>query len=163
MGNGLKLECKCGFELTASLGIGFLYPMVCEKTLQSIKDGAYGEELKDLANNTPNVAVHHEASLFLCDHCGDIVVEEEIDLCTPIKKRKGNQKFCSVIDYPEDITYVMRCDIGDTYKVIHSVEHKCSKCGNPLRVIKQTPKVLNSLKCPKCKELLSIGQAYLWD
>ena len=164
MGNGIKLECKkCGFDITASLGIGFLYPIVCEKTLQRIKDGEFGDEFKDLANNTPNAAVHQEESLFVCDKCGDIVVDDVIDLCVPIKGVRCGQKFCSCIDYPDNITYVMRSDIGDTYKVVCSVEHKCSKCNDSIRVIKQTPKVLKSLKCPKCKELLSISQAYLWD
>lgn len=165
MGSGIKLECKkCGFELSASLGIGFLYPNVCEEILQKMKEGVFGEEFKEDATTIPNVAIHQETSLFVCDHCGDLVVDDVIDLCALIEgKKKRDGKFCSAMDYPADISYVMTVDIGDTYRIVRSVEHKCEKCNNPLRVVKQIKRSLGALKCPKCKEKLSVGDAYCWD
>jgi hypothetical protein len=49
MGQGYNFECKdCGFSTSASLGIGFLYPNVCDEILGKMKEGDLGEDAETL-------------------------------------------------------------------------------------------------------------------
>ena len=50
MGQGYNFKCKdCGFSTIASLGIGFLYPNVCDEIFGKMKEGEFGEEIKEAA------------------------------------------------------------------------------------------------------------------
>lgn len=165
MGIGITLECKkCGFRLTALLGIGLSYPTICDKILKEMKEGVYGEKIKEAANTISHAAVHQEASLFVCDYCGNLTVDDVIDLCEPVDNaKKCRGRFRARIDYPDDISYVMSPCIGDTYRVVHSVEHKCAKCNNQLRVVQETKGSLDTLKCPRCREKLNAKESCYWD
>ena len=166
MGKVIKLECKeCGFSSNAFLGIGFLYPNVCEEILQNMKNGAFGETIKEAANTVPGAAVHQGKALFVCDNCGSWRTDDIIDLCSPIEKtqrRKG--RFCVANECLDSVSYVMDSDIGDTYQIIHSVEQKCTCCQQNMRAVKESKMFKLKLKCPNCNEKLAINEACLdWD
>ena len=165
MGQGYKFSCnECGFSVSASLGIGFLYPNVCEKILDKMKEGAFGEEIKEAANTIPGVAVHQKSSVFICDKCRSWRVDDLIDLCVPIKE--GNTKkrrFRIANESPNLVTYVMDCDIGDTFEILHSVELTCNCCNSKMRDVKESGFSLLKLKCPECQKKIDITESYFWD
>lgn len=164
MGKGLEFKCKkCGFSIGANFGIGFFYPRVCEEILENIRQGIFGDEMKNAANTIPNVAVHQKNALFVCDCCGALVVNDVVDLCAPTRQyKKRTVRFSSAFDFP-DARYVMNSDIGDTYRIIYSVKHKCDRCGNQMRVLKDEEMLDENLTCPECKEKLTISGVFCWD
>ena len=165
MGQGFKFECQeCGYSSNAFFGIGFLYPNVCEEILQNMKNGVFGEKLKEDANTISHAAIHQRSSLFVCDNCGNWRVDDIIDLCAPIQKSKKNNQIFSVTNEAENLhSYVMDADIGETYRVVGSVEHKCDCCQQNMRAIKESKIVKLKLKCPNCSNHLIIHEAYGWD
>lgn len=165
MGQGYKFECEeCGFSTNASLGIGYLYPMVCDDILDRMKKGAFGEEIKEAANTTPGVAVHQSASVFICDKCRSWCIDDVIDLCVPIQEvNEENRRFSVANEATNEITYVMDCDIGETFEILHSVERTCSCCNRKMRPVKKSRMSLLKLKCPKCQKKIDIRGSYDWD
>ena len=165
MGNGFVIKCeKCGFKHNYDIGIGFLYPEVCEDILNSMKLGNFGDELMRLANTIPNVAVHQCRAVFVCDDCGSWRVDDVIDLCSPIAKKK---RFMGLFRTKEEIhtdkPYVMDAEIGHFYKVIHSVERRCTCCQQKMRAVAEDETIKQKLKCPECGEILTIEDVYCWD
>ena len=149
MGQGSILQCrKCGLYLEACLGVGAYDVIIRQEIRRDMRNGVYGEVIKEASRRLK--AIHQERALFACDHCGDLVVDNVIDLCEPTINCEHPRHF--VMDY----------QLGDTYRVVHSVEPKCAKCNNPLRIIKQRP--LSNLKCPRCKVKLFVLEDVIdWD
>lgn len=165
MGQGYNFKCKdCGFSTSASLGIGFLYPNVCDEILGKMKAGDFGEEIKEAANTIPGVAVHNKSAVFICDKCRSWRVDDLIELCVPIKDvNTENRRFSVANEAANLVTYVMDCDVGDTFEVLHRVEHTCNCCNNKMRPVKESRISLLKLKCPKCQKKIDIGESYCWD
>ena len=58
MGSGFEYKCsKCNNEYGITLGIGMMYPVVYKELVDEVKNGAFGEEWKQLFDNTENIAV----------------------------------------------------------------------------------------------------------
>jgi len=161
MGDGYELKCnKCGFVHYVYNGIGFRYPMVCADILKKMKDGIYGKRFMEDTKNMPYAAVHQDCNIFICDHCGQWRNDMIIDLCVPIGEyKKREDRFCVAFDYPDDIQYVMKFDIGSEYRVIRSKQHRCGKCHHTMRPIKKNEK----LKCPECGTPMVKGNTFFWD
>lgn len=161
MGDGYELKCKrCSYTHDVYDGIGFSYPMVCAEILEEMKKGAYGKRFMEDALNTAGAAIHHDRSIFVCDHCGNWRDDAVIDLCAPIgEPQERTGRFSVAVDYPSDVPYVMEFEIGDQYSVVRSRQHLCGKCRQQMRPIKKNEK----LKCPECGGQLVKGDAFCWD
>ena len=104
-----------------------------------MKNGKFGEKFKEDANTIPNAAIHQQKALFVCDNCDSWRIDDIIDLCAPIQKSKKNNQIFSVTNEAENLhSYVMDADIGETYCVVGSVEHKCECCQQNMRSIKES-------------------------
>lgn len=161
MGSGYELSCKkCGFTRDIHLGISFRYPVRCADILEEMKNGAFGKEFMADANSIPHAAVHYEETIFLCDHCGNWKTDMKIDLCAPEGEYRGHKgRFSTAFDYPKDMPYVLKCEMGETYRVVRSKPYRCSKCGHALRTVKKNEKG----RCPKCGGALKKSAGILWD
>ena len=169
MGSGYVIKCKeCGFSYDVSIGIGFLYSDVCDKILEDMKNGKFGEDFKESANTITNPAIHQSDELFVCDNCGFWRASEIIDLCSPIETKKKKKCLFWIKDIlndePKEITsYVMTAQIGRTHQIVRSVEHKCDCCRTNMHPIEESNIRRFNLRCPKCHEQLLISFPYDWD
>ena len=57
----------------------------------------------------------------------------------------------------------MDMEIGDTHKIVHSVEQKCTCCEQNMRAVEKFKIDKLKLKCPQCNEQLIISGVYRWD
>ena len=155
MGRGIGFKCsKCGHKYSYGTGVGFLFPMVYEELLASVKEGKYGDNWKELALKTENVAIDAEIYLYCCKSCGNWKTEEGLSLYAPkdpeeIKRKEQEEKepWCVGFDFKE-ASYVTDYELKKFYVVLKKYIHKCPKCGKPMH--KATRKEAFNLPCPKC-------------
>lgn len=84
MGQGYGFTCeKCNHQYDAFIGGGFLYTEVYKEMLSDIKAGKYGIEWKQLYEDNDYVAVSADKHLFICDDCGNWIVDKDISLYVP--------------------------------------------------------------------------------
>ena len=163
MGEGHEIKCKnCGNEYAVTTGIGIAFPIVYEETVERIRDGEYGEELKDLFLSKPYLAVNCENDLFVCD-CGHWVTEENLDIYEPIEEElKRKRESAGAIH-----GYVMWEDLKEDYKLIRHHVHVCPECGKEMKRIKRPDYYVRTygLKCPECgtKNKAGYETRILWD
>ena len=108
MGYGEEFKCsKCGYEYMYGVGVGFMFPKVYEELLESVKEGDYGEEWKELVLKTDNIAIDAETYLYCCKSCGNWKTEEGLSLYVPkdmeTLKKKTEEKgsWCVAFDFKE--------------------------------------------------------------
>lgn len=161
MGRGYELKCeKCGYSCKVRFGIGFAYQSACAIILEEMKKGTYGKRFREAAVNTVGAAIHHDCSIFICDHCGNWRNDVRIDLCAPIgAPKKRIHRFSVAANDPTDVPYVMEFEIGNDYSVVRSKRHLCGKCRHQMRQIKKDEK----LQCPECKCELVKDNVLCWD
>ena len=155
MGSGVGFKCsKCGHKYSYGTGVGFLFPMVYEELLTSVKEGEYGEEWKNLALKNENVAIDAEIHLYCCKSCGGWDTEKGLTLYVPkdpevIKQKEQEEKrpWCVGFDF-KNASYVTSYDLREYYSVLKRYIHKCPNCGKPMH--KATREEANNLPCPKC-------------
>ena len=163
MGQGYILQCgKCDYRINVSLGIGFLYPNLCEEILSKMKQGNYGEALQKAARKTPGASIHAENALFHCKKCGALKSDGIVQLCAPKKLRRLKRRVpFSVVNPVTSGAYVMRHEIGSDYTVVGEIPHPCENCGQPMQPVEEAS--INDLQCPKCKAKLAVVGTLCWD
>lgn len=148
MGQGGAYRCdKCGYQVEAWTGMGFLYPMVCEENIEKAKNGELGEELKKLFEEYPNGKLDCQEVLKRCENCGEYEVVTDLGFYIPENNEKAN----------EDIWNL------DGYKKIESYKHLCASCGGELMDLESGEGGYVNLVCPQCGETLELVDRVLWD
>ena len=90
MGMNYYLHCPvCGYEVGVSLGVGFLYPVVYQKTQEDAKNGKLGATLKKFFAQHPDGVVNPALVLAQCAKCGEYKSVPNFTMYLP---KKGNQK-----------------------------------------------------------------------
>ena len=70
MGTGHTYNCKCKSKhKSIHLGIGMMYPRICERTYASALDGDYGKSWKTIVENHPFGGFDCEKVVYNCSHC----------------------------------------------------------------------------------------------
>lgn len=73
MGSSIRFTCKnCDYQNELSLGIGMMYPDVCEEELIRVENGERGEEVKQFFENNDDAAVSCELVPMQCEDCGEL-------------------------------------------------------------------------------------------
>ena len=132
------LKCnKCDSEFEVYIGISSLFPMVYQQTIDEIKEGKYGEKIKDIFESVPNAAVDAGSYLYKCDRCGYWEETPGLSIYAP--------------NDPEDRedTYVADPAHDHKYHIYKRHVHVCPKCRKRMRRISELEE-LNQLKCPNC-------------
>ena len=149
MGSGFEYKCsKCKKEYGITLGIGMLYPVVYKELVDEIKNGSFGEEWKQLFEETENIAVDAENRVYICPGCGSWIEERGLSLYVPDNEyalkdvKKGLPIF-----YGDDSIPAMMGQ-KPKYRLIKEYEHKCTKCGSNMR--EASKEELHLLPCPEC-------------
>jgi len=152
MGSGLVMRCpKCGYEFSRMEGIGMLFPMAYEETVQKAKVGELGEELKLFFEKNPHGALNVEQVTLCCDQCGELSIDK--DLTMYISK---NSKDPHVSDNDK---YIFEEELKRDYLEVMKYPHKCGKCGGDMHRVNSD----EILKCPECKVKMEEVTKICWD
>lgn len=101
MGRGLCYKCsKCGKEYRAFIGVGFMYPTVYSEVFHDMKNGKYGQEMKE-AVELPAASVDAVKYLYICKKCNNWTVDYGLSVY----------------------------DDSKSHQLIKRYVHKCDKCG----------------------------------
>ena len=154
MGTGSSFVCeKCGCKYSVLTGIGFLQPIVYKETVQKIKAGEYGDEVREVFINTRYAAVDTEKDLFVCK-CGNWNTEINMDIYAPIDpdKLKELEHGAQIDEDSEEVTFAMREDLEECFSVVRYWVHKCDRCGKEMKRIRYPENYAKryGLNCPKC-------------
>ena len=131
MGNCMGVKCKCRNK-SLSLGSGWNYSDVYRKASEDIKNGLYGEEMKQLINETGLVSIDANYRAYLCEDCGYIDALVCCDLYRPN---------CAVHSHNNSCSLLKEC------------EHFCPICKKKLTKLDERD--IKRMKCPKCGEKYS--------
>ena len=164
MGIGLNFKCqKCGKEYRVMRGVGMMFPLTYERTMEAIKEGRYGEQWKQIVTETSYAAVNAEKEVYLCSSCGSWRTERNLSLYRPNDPEQIRTKQYGIKTVEEwgDVPYVDRDDLKRDYKLIKAFPHKCGKCGKRMRKAKEAE--IKKLPCPRCGTVNSSNGILLWD
>lgn len=156
MGQGYMLECENGHRLDYHLGIGMLYPVVYEETINDINAGKYGEDLKDYFQQHPGAAINASRSLYVCTKCHHPHEALNLDLYC----RKGDAK--------SEECWCYWCD-DKGYDFIRSYDHRCPDCGTSMILLEDDTEKIeenDSIQtlCPECNAPMQFGfSGLMWD
>lgn len=165
MGITYYLQCSvCGYEAGVSLGVGFLYPMVYQKTQEDAKSGNLGVTLKKFFTQHPDGAVNPTLVLAQCEKCGKYSSVHDYTMYIP---KAGNQKKppkgrWSVAMPFEGEEYVDSDEFEDGFDVYKLFPHRCGSCRGKVTILPDAK--IEYLKCPHCEnQVLTIQGICHWD
>lgn len=190
MGDGYLVSCnKCKKSYEIFLGVGMGDFLDYRKIMKKIKKGKFGTRMQEIVNADDFIAIDVERKLYLCEKCGDWSVEQSCDLYRPkdravviqnkIDEWSWQDEFLKTISYDEEkneiktndgrivslsevLPYVDFCvSNSDNYEKILEIRHKCHKCGEVMREIKEDESV--ELKCPDCGGDMWESGSVCWD
>lgn len=148
MGHGGTYKCnKCGYQVDAWTGVGYLYPTVCEENTEKAKKGEYGEELKKFFNEHPEGKLDCSRVLMRCEKCGNYDVVMDLGMYIPEEGTK-----------PTEASWDF-----DGYKKIGSYKHKCTACDGDMKKVEEQEDGFYDLVCPECGEKLELSEMIEWD
>ena len=114
-----------------------LFPQTCEETLEAVKQGKFGQELKEAAESEPYVGVCAEQRIYVCDCCGYWDVHTDATVYGLADKEAGPaSKFgTQTIEERGRIPYVARWEDEIGFRVIKEFVPLCEKCGGAMHAV----------------------------
>ena len=169
MGYGITVHCKCR-DKDLMLGVGLGYPMVYAETMDDIRSGKYGEEMKGLVNSGEYIAVDAEYYMYFCEGCGAVESFQALNLYEPKDAEKvgkrvtnrwsaGDAKNTMTVEEMGGLPYFNSND--EDYKLLKEYKHVCPECGKVMKKIDEEE--LAKKTCPKCGEKYEAFESILWD
>ncbi len=148
MGKGYTWKCpQCEYSFSNCEGIGFLFPVVYEETIEKAKERKLGKTLKKFFEEHEDGTIDAERVTLCCDKCGNFSGAQDLTMYIPkypVVKRRN---------------YLMKWEIDYSYEKYADFPHKCGKCRGKMHVVKQD----EDLICPECGATLEKIAALLWD
>ena len=175
MGHGQLFQCKkCGYELKAHLGVGFLFPKVYQETVEAAKTGQYGKTVQAFMEEHPDGVLNCDNVLLQCTECGELETEKDLSMYTPKPDVETKETGRWSVAFPfKGALYMAPWDL-DKYDLVCHYKHLCKKCGAEMKTVteeemeKQFGKMFcgaqkTSFACPKCGEYLWNVGDIMWD
>ena len=139
MGRGYCFDCtKCHYEYDVCAGMGMLFSYKYKQIANEIKNGVYGNDLKDIFFSRDDIVINIRKYLYTCQ-CSNWSVEPSLSLYAPKNSDKPIE------------TYVTEYDLKTDYYCIKHYPHICKKCGSEMHKTDSTYKT--TLPCPKCRNI----------
>lgn len=142
MGAGGTYRCnKCGYEFSPLIGMGLLYPTVCEENMKKVKKGKFGERLKKFMEEHPEGKIDFKYVAVQCEDCGYYDCVMDLGMYLPNENKKTSPGLWNL----------QNC------KKVEDYNHSCEDCGGKMKTVKPgkmentTSSVLNVAKNLKCK------------
>ena len=149
MGRGYGYHCtKCNYEYDVCVGLGMLFSYKYNNIVNEIKDGIYGNELKDIFSNRNDIVINIRKYLYTCS-CGNWSVEPSLSLYAPKNSDKPIE------------TFVTEYELKSDYYCIKNYTHICKKCGSDMHKTDSTYETM--LSCPKCGNINQPSSIINWD
>ena len=148
MFRGELLFCEsCGKNHYITIGGGLYIEGFSDNLTRKMKNGAYGEEYKELVNSKPFVFVDGIRKVYYCDNCENWTIEETLDL------------------YSSNATYITIFSLysnPEKFTLMKEFKHICKKCNHTMRKLDDDED--DKLKCLNChSDLVSKGHGIDWD
>ncbi len=178
MGRGYELRCKkCGYDITAYLGVGFLFPDVYRKTMKAARVGKYGETIKQFLADHPDGTLNTELVLLQCSGCGHLKCGPDLSMYirNPEVPREEHGFWCVAAPF-DGADYVSPMELKEKNAyTFYAGGNVCEKCGQPIKSF--TADDLDDMRwgnhdvndpsgiaCPECGEPLCFdGRVIMWD
>lgn len=177
MGRGYTLRCrKCGYEISANIGVGFSFPLVCQQITEAARAGKLGKRYQQFLQEHPDGALNTETVFLQCPECGALKSGPDLSMYVrnPDAPRRKQGRWSVAAPF-EEANYVspMELEREDTY-TLAAPGHICEKCGKPMRsftdnelsadvYLSKTDAGRTEVSCPKCREPLWIKEISFWD
>ena len=153
MGMAYGFECKkCKYKFSVSMGIGFMFPVVYQKTIKDVKAGEYGELGKMFFEMYPEGTMDVEETAFRCKDCGKYMSAPRLSMHIP-KEGYQHEKPTGIwsVSMPwKGADYISHMEIEEYYDCIGEYDHKC-ECGGDFEVVPHKFFAEDEVVCPKCK------------
>lgn len=178
MGRGYTFRCrKCGYEISAGLGVGFMFPMVHERIMKAAREGKYGRKIQRFLEKHPDGVLNTENVLLRCTACYELECGPELSMYVrrrgALAEKHGTWSLAAPF---EGADYVSPMELSNekAYKFV-ARGHICRKCGRIMKpAFSQRDLEEQMLKdgddqgrteipCPKCREPLWMESGLMWD
>lgn len=171
MGTMMKYGClECGRSKQLHLGVGMMYPRVCDDMKQSIANGEYGSELKAAYESCELPAVRPEEMVYMCPSCGNWEVHRDASVYEPsdVEAAKKEKFGIKTVEEWGGIPYISGYEIeSGKYRLVSCYTPACPNCGDGMAIVAGDDKdelKASELKCPECGSLKkSISFSGYWD
>ncbi len=177
MGTGYTLQCrKCGYEISADLGVGFLFPRVYQQAMKAARAGKLGKKIQQFLREYPDGALDVENVFLQCPECGRLEKGQDLSMYVRNPDVPRREKGIWSVAAPfADADYVSSMELKEeqTY-TLYAPGHICEKCGKPMKSItdnelmrsrfdKEKETDRTEVSCPECGDLLWIAEIDMWD
>ena len=175
MGTGYLLKCrKCGYEFSANLGVGFMFPLASQETVEAGREGKLGKEVKKFLEGHPDGALDCSTVILQCSECGELESGPDLSMYVPGEDSPAPSSGNWTVAYPhEGSSYVTPWDLVK-YKLFALYDHRCRRCKGKMKIIKEEEfkKLIcgddfdnhpTKMICPKCREPLWLGEIMMLD
>lgn len=129
MGTGISLRCrKCGYEFSANLGVGFMFPLLYQQVMDAAGKGEVRQKVQSFVEEHPDGALDCDSVVLQCTDCGNLSCGPDLTMYVP----GNNTPTRSVGNWPaarrrERTSYVVPWDL-DKYELFGYYDHRCGKC-----------------------------------
>lgn len=151
MGHGHTYTCKCGSERQSMrLGIGMMYPRVCEKVYEAALAGEYGEAWKETVENNPTGGFDCAKVVYKCPNCDYWEIDTKKSYYVPVDGYDLKGRY---------ISWFHRA--WKDVKWIKNFRHICPECSHLMHIADLEKE---TLVCHECKAELDIELGtFCWD
>lgn len=169
MGSGYVFRCdNCGKDEEVFLGAGMMFPTACSETLAEVREGKYGQKLKEAAEREPFVGVAAEQRIYICEKCGHWEVQTDASVYGLADKEKGPDTSFGEKTIAEwgEIPYVAKWADKGVFRLIEEYVPDCPECGSSMRAqdVDEDGGIDLQLRCNDCGHPLSPGELRIcWD
>lgn len=151
MGHGHAYTCNCDSERKyICLGVGMMYPRVCEKVYEAALAGEYGEAWKATVENNRTGGFDCSKVVYKCPSCDHWEIDTKKSYYVPVDGNRLEGRY---------VSWFHRA--WKEAKCIKTFRHVCPECSHRMHVADLEKEVL---VCRKCKAVLDIEfGALCWD
>lgn len=169
MGYGINAGCRCK-NRELMLGVGMGHSIVYRETMNEIRSGKYGDEMKGLVDSEKYIAVDVENYIYYCEGCGCIECFRALDLYEPKNTEKVGKRIIGRWSAGEEYNTKTVKDNGglmyfaaddEDYKLMKEYKHVCPECGKVMERVSEEE--LAKKICPMCGEKYQVFPGMLWD
>ena len=163
MGAVYGFECLCcGYKKTLSIGIGFLYPVIYNRVRQQVYQGYYGEEMRLFLKENPYRVIIAENELYVCEDCGELSARDVLGMYKPIDETEESIKKINKASMDaRKPKMVLSNELKGKYIKYKDYDHRCDICNGKMIMIPR--KEYDTVRCPKCKNVMEWDSGTVWD
>ncbi len=145
MGSGYSLKCrKCGYEFSANLGVGFMFPLAYQETMEAGKAGKLGKEVKRFLEEHPDGVMDCSSVILQCSECGALGCGPDLSMYVPgedclavlnqLAGKKEEHKPQVVFHTDQGAVYSSKafCQAHKQYNILRSMSRGGTPTDNPI-------------------------------